>query len=120
MQHVLTPCACASPTFQPHLSYVAAGAAASKWKAHKRNHYAFLGNNYFFCPFAVETLGTFGEEALALVKDPGSRIREITGKAKSRLYLTQRISIEIQRGNAISILASLPHNSNILHEVLYL
>ena len=119
MQHVLTPYA--SPTFQPHLSSVAAGAAASKWKAHKRNHYAFLGNNYFFCPFAVETLGTFGEAALALVKDLGSRIREITGEAKSRLYLTQRISnIEIQRGNAISILASLPHNSNILHEVLYL
>jgi hypothetical protein len=65
-------------------------------------------------------MGSFGEEALALVKDLGRRIREITGEARSRLFLTQRISIEIQRGNAISILATLPPNSNKLYEVFYL
>jgi hypothetical protein len=98
----------------------AAGTAAARREDYKRRLYDFLGNNYIFCPFAVETLGTFGEEALALVKDLGRRIRVVTGEARSRLFLTQRISIEIQRGNAISILASLPPTSNKFHEIFYL
>ncbi len=42
----------------------------------------------------METLGPFGDEAMDLVKDVGRRLIE------SRAYLTQRISIAIQRGKA--------------------
>lgn len=91
----------------------AAGSAAELRERHKRTLYQGLGNNYVFCPFAVETLGTFGEEALNLTKDLGRRIRGLTGEPRSRLFLTQRISIAIQRGNAISVLATFPPSSKI-------
>ena len=95
----------------------AAGSAAATRENHKRRTYAFLGNNYIFCPFAVETMGTFGEDALALVQELGKRRRQITGEPRSRLFLTQRISIEIQRGNCISILATLPSCSNSFTDI---
>ncbi len=65
----------------------------------------------------LNTMGTFGEDALALIKDLGRRIRETTGEARSRIFLTQKISIEIQRGNAISILATLPSSTLELNNV---
>ena len=97
-----------------------AGSAAERREKQKRSLYRNLGNNYIFCVFAVETLGTFGEEALSLVQELGRRIRGVTGEARSRLFLTQRISIAIQRGNAISILATLPKNTKELSEIYYL
>ena len=107
---------CADTLCQSYLqaSSLAAGSAAAVRESHKRRTYAFLGNNYVFCPFAVETLGTFGADALALVQELGKRRRLITGEPRSRLFLTQRISIAIQRGNAISILATLPKHSDNL------
>jgi hypothetical protein len=114
---------CADTTCKSYVQATsrAAGAAAERREILKRSKYRFLENNYIFCPFAVETLGTFGVEALNLVKDLGKRIREVTGEPRSRLFLTQRISIAIQRGNAIGILASLPQSSSeALHEIFYL
>jgi hypothetical protein len=35
---------------------------------------------YNFVPFAVETIGPFGEEALALVNDFGKRLIESSGE----------------------------------------
>jgi hypothetical protein len=64
---------------------------------------------YNFVPFAVETLGPFGEEALALVND----LIESSEGLRSKAYLTQRISIAIQRRNAASIFASVPTSSKI-------
>jgi len=98
-----------------------AGAAAERRERVKRTRYSFLENNYIFCPFAVETLCSFGEEALNLIKDLGKRIREVTREPRTRLFLTQSISIAIQRGNAIGILSSLPATSSKnLHEIFYL
>ena len=105
---------CADTTCKSYVqsSSRVAGAAAERSENRKRTKYRFLENNYIFCPFAVETLGTFGEAALNLVKDLGKRIRDVTGEPRSRLFLTQRISVAIQRGNAIGILASLPTSSS--------
>jgi hypothetical protein len=55
-------------------SYVAsasrkAGAAATKAETRKRDLYAALPIQYRFVPFAVETLGNFGDDALNLVQD---------------------------------------------------
>ena len=104
-----------------HASSRVAGSAAERREKQKRSLYQSLGNNYVFCPFAVETLGTFGEESISLVHELGRRIRSETGEARSRLFLTQRISIAIQRGNAISILSTFPdHSSKQLSEIFYL
>ncbi len=60
----------------------------------------------------METLGPFGEEALALVKDLGKRLIESTGEPRSCAYF-------IQRGNAARILATVLTSSK-LQEMFYL
>jgi hypothetical protein len=57
--------------------------------------------------------------ALALVKDLGKRLIESSGEPRSCAYLIQRISIAIQRGNAASILATVPTSSKF-QEIFYL
>jgi hypothetical protein len=70
-----------------------------------------VANLYKFVPFAVETLGPFGEEALDLIKDLSGRLIETSGMIRSRAYLTQRISIAIQRVNAASTFVTVPSPS---------
>ena len=94
----------------------AAGSAAGLRETQKRARYRGVSDRYLFCPFAVETLGPFGEEALALVNDLGRRLRQETGDHRSTSFLTQRISIAIQRGNAASIMATIPSSAK-LHEI---
>ena len=72
-----------------------------------------------FCPFAVETLGPFGEDALKLVKELGGRLHASSGESRSTSFLKQRISLAIQRGNAASVLATIPPTSNF-YEIYYL
>ena len=57
-------------------------------------------------PFAVETSGVFGPEALSLLEDIGRRIRAGTGEPRSLQFLLQGVSVAIQRGNAASVLGT--------------
>jgi len=59
-------------------------------------------------PFAVETLRPWCEDAKNIVTALGRQITRITGEPRQKMYLTQRISIAIQRGNAASIMGTLP------------
>ena len=65
-------------------------------------------------------MGTFGEEALKLVKQLGRRLIAISGDLRSTSFLFQRISMAIQRGNAASVLDTIPERDQLLHEVSYL
>jgi hypothetical protein len=96
-----------------------AGAAAKAAETKKHQKYRAVADQYQFCPFAVETLGPFGEDARTLTEDLGRRLRQATGEPRSRYFLVQRISIAIQRGNAASILGTLPSSAN-LHEIFNL
>jgi hypothetical protein len=78
--------------------------------------YSNLPNQYIFCPFAVETLGTFGDEALQLVSELGGRLRNTTGDAREKTWLIQRISVAIQRGNAASVLATISPTSRTIDD----
>ena len=97
-----------------------AGSAALKAEVKKsKKYFKAVSSLYIFCPFAVETFGTFGEEALNLVKELGSRLQVSSGETRSTAFLTQRISIAIQRGNAASVFATIPSSLN-LYETFYL
>ena len=52
-----------------------------------------------FIPVAVETLGSWGQEALKFIKEVGSRIAQLTGEKKSTYYLFQSLEMANQRGN---------------------
>jgi hypothetical protein len=97
-----------------------AGSAAQARETVKRRHYEDIANSFIFCPFAVETLGPFGDEALRFVKDLGRRLRVVTGEPRSTNFLIQRISVAIQRGNAACILGTIPASTTSFHEVFNL
>ena len=80
-----------------------AGSAAAKAEATKISKYAAISATHIFVPLAFETLGSWGGEAQRFVKDLGKRISVVTGDARETGFLKQRLSIAIQRGNALSI-----------------
>ena len=85
-----------------------AGAAAALAAAHKTQKYAALAHSYTFVPIAVETFGAWAEESLKFIKDLGRRVTSVTKEVRETTFLFQRLSVAIQRGNAISFRGSLP------------
>jgi len=74
----------------------------------KEDKYVDLGARYIFEPIAVETLNAFSASARHLLADLGSRISVNTGEARETSYLFQRISVLVQRFNAVLLHDSLP------------
>lgn len=107
-----------APSHLPDTS-VAAGAAAAQQECLKRRKYACLGSGYIFAAFAVETLGPWGPEAHHLFKEVSRRLVEASRDRRAGTYLAQRISIAIQRGNAASLLGTLPRDTD-LGQIFYL
>lgn len=104
-------------------SYIAstsrkAGEAARLGEIQKRGKYSELESRFIFIPFAVETFGAWGSDAKNLIKCIGRMIRGVTNEVKSTAYLIQRISIAIQRGNAASVMGTIPPSSS-LGEIFY-
>ncbi|XP_063360529.1 uncharacterized protein LOC134661400 [Cydia amplana] len=96
-----------------------AGHAATTAEDNKRRKYSTLGSGYIFEPFGVETLGSWGPSARRLFKDLASRLVDASGDQRAGQYFAQRISIAIQRGNAASLLGTLPAGGE-LEGVFYL
>ena len=55
---------------------------------------------------AIETLGAIGKKSLAYLKQPSQKVGQHTGELKARAYLLQRLSVAVQRGNAVSVVGS--------------
>ena len=53
---------------------------------------------------------------LKLIKVVGKKICDLTGEKKSTSYLLQSVSIEIQRGNAASVMGTV-YNDRRLEEI---
>jgi hypothetical protein len=72
-----------------HRTCIQPGAAARFGEEKKRNKHLEVTNDYIFCPFAVETIGPFGDEARALVRELGKRLFIATGEPRSKSFLVQ-------------------------------
>ena len=81
-----------------------AGAVAEEAEKKKRTKYAHLEESHYFVPVAVKTMGVFGPEARSFLRELGHRIANATQDPLSHLYLRQRISVAVQRGNTAAIL----------------
>ena len=75
--------------------------------------YRDLSPNYLFCPLGFETLGPWGPEAKNLIGKIGKLIIKATGDPRSTSFLIQRISLELQRGNAASVLGTAPKSEDL-------
>ena len=89
------------------------GAAAETREVQKSSKYRELANDYCFVPIGVETFGSWGPEGLKLIKAIGQKVKEATGERRSTFFLSQSISIAIQRGNASCVLGTVPHSEGL-------
>ena len=87
---------------------VGAGLVAALAEERKSEKFAHLSSHYHFVPFAIESLGAMGPSATALIKDLSFRGSRETGENRFGSFLVQRLSIAIQRGNASSVLGTIP------------
>ena len=96
-----------------------AGFACSKAATNKRNKYKELeSQNYLFIPFAVETLGPWCEDGISFIETLGNTLNLVSSEPKSKLYLKQRISLAIQRGNPASVMGCF--TSQPMEEIFYI
>ena len=77
-------------------------AAANHAAAAKTAKYQILDDTHLFIPVAIETAGSWNAQAIELVQEIGRRIISVTLNPKETTYLFQRLSMAIQRGNAVS------------------
>jgi len=61
---------------------------------------------HIFLPVAVETAGTWNQSAVELIQETGRRITAVMEDTKEMVFLFQRLSIALQRGNAVAFLAT--------------
>ena len=85
-----------------------AGAAAELAAICKEVKYADIVARHMFEPIAVETLGVFNASAVRLLNDLGRRISSISGDIRETSRLYQRVSVLVQRFNAVLLHDSLP------------
>ena len=88
-----------------------AGAVAALVKNRKKVKYSCLGPAYSFIPIVIESSGACGPLTLEFLRDLGNRLRQATGEESSFMYLLQRLSVAVQRGNAAAILGTSAHCS---------
>ena len=69
--------------------------------SHKEAKYATLRTHYDFQPITVETVGSINESATSFLHDLGRRISLVSWEDREPQFLFQRISVDIQRFNAV-------------------
>jgi len=89
-----------------------AGGAASSAARLKTIKYGDLAASYTFVPVAVETLGAWDIDGLDLIREIGRKLTVRTGDSRETFFLFQRLSVAIQKGNAASVLGTLPKGND--------
>ena len=87
---------------------ITAGSAAEQRASQKELKYNNLSDRYNFCPIAIETFGPICSKGLQFLNNLGHRLAVATGDSRETTFLFQRLSVTIQRYNAICILGSFP------------
>ena len=85
----------------------APGEVARYGECQERTTYAELESQYTFVPFVVETSGVWGSEAIKFTARLGELMWKNTGEPNGGAFFKERISLEIQRGSARSLLETM-------------
>jgi len=85
-----------------------AGAAAELAASRKEEKYASIGSEYLFAPIAVETLGPMNTSACQLFANLGRKSSSASGDDREGAFLFQRVSVLVQRYNAVLLHETLP------------
>jgi len=74
----------------------------------KEEIYASIGSEYLFAPIAVDTLGPVNTSACQLFANLGRKISPASGDDRDGAFLFQRVSLLVQRYNAVLLHDTLP------------
>ena len=85
-------------------------AAAEAAVERKTNKYSSLAQSYSFVPVAAETKGAINKDGVDFLSDTGRRITHSTDDHRKSSFLFQRLSMLIQRYNAVGLGYLRPHN----------
>lgn len=112
---------CVSTLASSHLqlSVVEAGAAARQAEDRKVEKYSDLSSTHIFTPLGFETMGHWGPSTINFVKELGKLMEEASGEKRATVFLRQRLSIAIQRGNAAAVRGTAPEGS-VFSELFHL
>jgi hypothetical protein len=94
---------------------ITAGAAAEAAAERKTSKYAALMQHHLFAPIAIETFGPICAEGQSFIRDIGKRISAATSDPREAAFLFQRISIAVQRYNAICFAGTFQSASDASH-----
>ena len=78
-----------------------AGSVAEGAASRKDNKYSAIAQSHVFVPLAIETLGPINFKGLKFFSELGDRLTAATDDLREASFLFQRISILIQRFNAV-------------------
>ena len=113
-------------TLAPSYSTIAAhqvGAVAQQAEDRKMHKYKHLGLVLLFHSSGNRDKWSFGPKTTEFLKELGHRLRQVSGEANSFAYLTQRLSVAVQRGNAASVLGTIKMDSEeeefLVQKLLY-
>ena len=87
-----------------------AEAAARQAALTKNTKYIDIISTHIFYPIVIETACSWDVQALEVIEEIGGRITEATEDPKETMYLFQRLSMTIQRGNALSFFNTFDKN----------
>ena len=93
-----------------HIQAIAnsAGAAAESATVNKTIKYNDLMTTHILVPIAVETSEAWCNQSALFIEDLGRRINAITNDPLEITYLFQRLSVALQRGNAVAFSNTFP------------
>ena len=87
-----------------------AGAVSDAAEARKQRKYEALDNRFIVQPVGFETMRSWGAGAKSFPTDVSNRVKRATGNPRAMEYLRQRVSIEIQRGNAAAVIGTVENS----------
>src|SRR6218665_2733464 len=87
---------------------ISAGSAAEQDAIRKTAKYELLPATHVFVPIAFETLGPVNAEGAEFLSVLGRRISSVSGDQRETNFLLQRLSICVQRHNAIAFRGTFP------------
>jgi len=90
-----------------------AGAAAEMAATRKSVKYADLPASYLFEPIVFETLGPMKLSTLNLLNDLGRKISSVSGEDREGHFLFQRLSVILQRYNAVLLHESIVQSDGL-------
>ena len=94
---ILTPCRTGQATTE-------AGCVAANAEERKSGKYSYLSPTYLFQPVAIESSGALGPTTYIFLRELGKLVFQESGEANSTSHLLQRLSIAVQRGNAVAVM----------------